>query len=155
MGLVLELSLLSCLSWPQVLHLQNEGLGWNGVYLVATARVWVVWVDYLQPTWALLKPRPSVVIAPWRLGLLLTDLLNFLSDTKLLDSSPDLLLLCDPFSVSWEHSPLHSAVQATGFLAASTLSYLTYCQAAWQSSYMRGLESPSLALNPGSHVYEP
>lgn len=50
MGLVLELSLLSRLSWPQVLHLQDEGLGWNGVYLVATARVWVVWVDYLQPT---------------------------------------------------------------------------------------------------------
>lgn len=133
----------------------SAGSGWG---------CWVAWclfsadipcpVDFL--------PSPETY-QPWHCqqfpGVLtgLSDLLDHLSEIELLDPSPALLLLCVPHSASWEHSPLLSAVQAIGFLAASTLSCLTYHQPAWQCRDLcKGvLQSHYLGLNPSSSECEP
>lgn len=132
----------------------SAGSGWHGVYLVLIFHVRLTFSSLRQLSWslpALALPTPPGVLAG------LSNLLDHLSETELLDPSPALLLLCGPHSASWEHSPLLSAVQAKGFLDASTLSCLTYHQPAWQCCDMcKGvLQSHYLGLNPSSSECEP
>lgn len=116
--LALELFLLSRLSGPQVLHSQDEGLGWNGV---SWAVIFHVLVDFLQPS-----PGPGVFDGPGMVACLHGP------ETRLVDPSPDLLPLRDPSVVYWEHPPPHSAAQAERFLPISTLSRLILTSMATQ-----------------------
>lgn len=61
----------------------------------------------------------------WHLGLTFTVLLGHMTETRLVNPSPDLLPLQDPSMVSWEPPPLYSAVQAEGFLPVPTPSRFT------------------------------